>query len=163
MLGSSSTTSRRASLICAARWPFLDERGGQRLGRPSPDDLHLDPRARLEAPQDGAQLGRPQDLLAGDLGDPVAELDTGGLRRPAGHHVDHLGAAAVVDRVAAAHAQVPHRAGDLTGPQAVEDRLGLVDRDGEADVLAALAGDRGVDADDLATVVHQRAARSCRG
>ena len=47
--------------------------------------------------------------------------------------------------------------GHLAGAQLVDQRLGRVDGDGEADVLG-LAGDRGVDADDLALHVEQRPA-----
>ena len=51
--------------------------------------------------------------------------------------------------------------GHLAGAQLVDHRLRRIDGDGEADVLG-LPGDRGVDADDVALEVEQRAAGVAR-
>ena len=66
------------------------------------------------------------------------------------------GFACLVVDVGDGHAEVA--AGDLALLELRQEALGGVDRRGEADALRAAAADGGVDADDLAVDVEQRAA-----
>ena len=78
--------------------------------------------------------------------------------RDPGAVVDRQAVGLLDRRVDGLEADAEPRAGQrLAGRRLGEQRAGDVDRDGEADALAA-AGDGGVDADDLAARVEQRAA-----
>ena len=126
--------------------------------------------------QDLVERVRAVDALVPSIvGDDVAFLQAGLLRRadrrrrPAVLAVRCRDARAVVDgqasrssasravdrHVVDAHPRPRER---LAGDGLLHDRLGDVDRDGEADALR-VAGDGGVDADDVARGVDQRAAR----
>ena len=97
----------------------------------------------------------------------VRVLGAVALGAVAGERVGARDPRAVVDRevVGLLHGRVdgvepdaePRAGQRLAGGRLGEQRSGDVDRDGEADALA-VAGDRGVDADDLAARVEQRAA-----
>ena len=121
------------------------------------------------------------DGLAVDGGDDVAVLEAG--RRGGAVGDDGLGRGAVraflaVDPGAVLDAQVvvlghlgvdgqvvdadPRPRDRLAGLDLLDDGLGEVDGDGEADALCG-AGLRGVDADDLAVAIERAARRSCRG
>src|SRR5688572_18634019 len=53
-----------------------------------PDDLDVDPVARLARTDGLPELVRRRDLLSAERDDDVADLDAGGLRRAARDHVD---------------------------------------------------------------------------
>ena len=111
------------------------------------------------------------DVVAVDADDDVAGLQAGVVGRRAGHDLGDEGA--LVDRRLEGRLDVVGHVGQLrrrhaqerlvgvdlalAGLQLLDDRLGVVDRDREADVLG-IVDDRRVDADDLAVGVDQRAA-----
>src|SRR5215208_406110 len=130
-----------------------------REGTPFAAALHhnLDLLTGLAVVDRGGEVVGVAHGLAADLHDAVALPDArllGGTAR-----VDLPDHGAALRRLARAHAEVGVRDG-LAVLQERQDALDLVDRDGEADagVRAALTRDLGVDADDAALRVQQRAA-----
>ena len=150
----------------------LLDRDLEGLGGAVAQNLHRHGLAGVGAGHFQLQVAAVGDLLAVELEDEVAALEAGFVRRAFGRHVADQRAGGVLELellgqgggdVLDHDAQVT--AGDMAVlDEAVHDVAGEVDGDGEADALvaAAAAQNGGVDADEPAVGVHQRAARVAR-
>ena len=124
--------------------------------------------ARFEVTDRGDQPGRAVDRRAVDGDHEVVDLDAGIGRRGAGIDARHHGTLAAVGAVGEPDAE--ERLGPLgalgLGAQRLDHRQRFAHRDREPDVRRrrgrTAAGDGGVDADDLAGGVDERAARVAR-
>src|SRR5262249_6144515 len=133
------------------------------------EDGHLHVRSRRRHGDRVSQLLDGLDRLAVELRDDIRRLEFAVRRRPGEDllheyallpgEADALGFLAILGDIDDLDAQPAARDLALLAKDAV-DLLGLVRRDGKADPLeaAGTGGDGGVDADDLAAQVYQRAA-----